>query len=126
MNRRRRNACLGALEEMRGICGDVQLSDALAFLYICENEGINISELAQLAGLGPSSASRAARRLIRAGAPCALAPSLGLIEMSVQRTDRRGRILTLTPGGQRLRTAMEALIAAATPIALAPLERAKD
>lgn len=101
---------------MRLTCGDIRLTDAVAFLYVCENEGINISELAQLAGLTASSASRAARRLIAPDAPFALEPGLGLMELRTQATDRRGRTLALTTAGQRLRQELDALIKSAAPI----------
>lgn len=113
---RRRNACLSAIEHLRSACGDVALTDAVAFLYICENEGINVSELAQLARLTPSSASRAARRLIPAEAPFALPPSLGLLEMKTQGTDRRGRTLTLSSEGRTLRDKLDTIIRGAAPI----------
>lgn len=114
--RRKRNSCLAVLEQMRSIGVEIALTEAICFLYICENEGINVRELAQLSGLTPSSASRSARRLTTADAPCALAPALGLIELSTQPTDRRGRILTLTQEGIRLREIVDELIAAAEPI----------
>jgi DNA-binding MarR family transcriptional regulator len=114
--RRRRNSCLAVLEQMRSIGVDITLTETICFLYICENEGINVRELAQLSGLTPSSASRAARRLTTADAPFALAPALGLIELSTQPTDRRGKILNLTPEGKRLRESVDELIAAAEPI----------
>jgi DNA-binding MarR family transcriptional regulator len=122
---RRRNACLAAIECLRTHCGDVHLTDALAFFYVCENEGINISELAQLARLTPSSASRAARRLIAPDAPFALSPALDLLTMTTQPTDKRGRTLRLSPAGQRLRGELDRIIAAAAPIVVDPAKRLK-
>jgi DNA-binding MarR family transcriptional regulator len=116
MTFRRRNACLATIEHLRSVCGDVALTDAVAFLYVCENEGINVSELAQLARLTPSSASRAARRLISADAPFALAPSLGLLEMKTQGTDRRGRTLSVSAEGRALRDKLDTIIRSAAPI----------
>jgi DNA-binding MarR family transcriptional regulator len=125
MRRRRRNSCLAAIEHMRRQHGDIRLTDAIAFLYVCENEGMNVRELAQLAGLTPSSASRAARRLATREAPRALAPFLGLIELDRQSTDRRGRTLTLTANGRQLRQEMDSLIQLATPILEVREERAR-
>jgi DNA-binding MarR family transcriptional regulator len=116
MKQRRRNSCLEALEHMRRRYGDFQLSDAVTFLYVCENEGVNLRELEQLAGLTSSSASRAAARLATPQASGALAPSLGLIELRRQMTDRRGRTLFLTPAGCKLRDEMNAMIASGHPI----------
>src|SRR5262245_46689200 len=118
--KRKRNACLAILEQMRGIAADVSLTDTICFLYICENQGINVSELAQLSGLTQSSASRAARRLATANTVAALPPALGLVELRRQETDGRGRVLSLTPAGERLRETVEALIAAADPIQALP------
>lgn len=116
MRRRRRNSCLAAIEHMRRRHGDVRLTDAITFLYVCENEGINVRELAQLAGLTPSTASRAARRLASPDAPRALTPFLGLLELDRQTTDARGRTLTLTQAGRQLRQELDALIRMAVPI----------
>lgn len=118
MSARKRNACLATIERMRKACGDIRLNDAVAFLYICENEGINVRELAQLAGLTASSASRTARRLTGRDTAHALAPALDLIDMRQQPTDRRGRVLTLTAKGRRLQHDMNQVILAATPILL--------
>jgi DNA-binding MarR family transcriptional regulator len=116
MKPRKRNSCLAAIEHMRRCCGDIRLNEAIAFLYVCENEGVNIRELAQLTRLTPSSASRTARRLASKDSPNALAPSLGLVDLRVQATDHRGRILTLTATGRRLQEELNRLIVAATPI----------
>ncbi len=116
MKPRKRNSCLAAIEHMRSCCGDIRLSEAIAFLYVCENEGINIRELAQLTRLTTSSASRSARRLASKDSPNALPPSLGLVDLHVQSTDHRGRILMLTPTGRRLQEELNHLIVTATPI----------
>lgn len=116
MIRRRRNSCLAVIEVLRRSFGDVRLNDVIAFLYVCENEGLNLSELIQLTGLSPSSASRAARRLLPAGADFSLSPALGLLTLDVQTTDRRARVLSLTDTGRALRDEMNALITTAVPI----------
>lgn len=115
---RRRNSCLAALELLRKAHASIQLNEVVAYLYIAENEGINVSELAQLAGFGSSLASRTARRLAAAGASHALAPALGLVELSVQGNDARGRVLTLSPDGRRLRDQLDNIIACGNPIAV--------
>jgi DNA-binding MarR family transcriptional regulator len=118
LKQRKRNACLAAIEHLRRNCGDMSLSDVLAFMYVCENSGINIRELSQLSGLTPSSASRAARRLASADAPAALPPALGLIELNPQPNDKRGRVASLSPNGLRLRHELDQIIASATPLVL--------
>lgn len=103
---RRRNACLAVLERLRVERDTFTLGEAVAFLYVCENEGINIRELAELAGLTQSSASRTVRRLALTS----------LVRVSGQARDRRGRIISLTSAGLALRDRIDCLIAAATPI----------
>ena len=41
---RRRNTVLEALERMRKIEPQLNLMHVLTFLYICENEGLNVSD----------------------------------------------------------------------------------
>jgi DNA-binding MarR family transcriptional regulator len=116
MIRRRRNSCLAVIETMRRSWGDVSLNEAVTFLYICENEGVNLSELIQLTGLSLSSASRASRRLLSKDAAHALPPALGLVAVAVQSTDKRSRVFFLTDAGRAARDEMNAIIAAAVPI----------
>lgn len=113
---RRRNACLAAIELLRKACPAISFNEVLAFLYLCENEGVNIRELAQLTGFNDSCASRTARRLAEKGAPFALAPYLALVELRAQPTDRRGRTLFLTPLGRQLRDEIECIILDGVPI----------
>lgn len=116
MIRRRRSAVLATIEQIRLASGDISLTGAIAFLYVCENEGINIRELAQLARLTHSSASRAARRLSLPDAPHALPPAAGLLTLEPQGSDRRSRILRLTDKGRALRDDLDCVIAQAVPI----------
>lgn len=104
--RRRRNACLASLEHLRRSCSDLSFSDAIAFLYVCENEGINLSELAQLAGLSSSAVSRCAHRLA----------ALDLLIIDRQDRDGRGRIVRLTSRARALRFELNDLVLEATPI----------
>jgi DNA-binding MarR family transcriptional regulator len=113
---RRRNSCLQVLEELRGLSPAVTLKDVVAFLYVCENEGINVRELAQVCGFTDSTASRTARSLVPAGAVGALPPALGLIELRVDPRDDRSRTLHLTERGRRMRDLTEQLIAEARPV----------
>lgn len=110
---RRRNALLEALEMFRDRDPNIRLSTVLAFLYLCENEGFCISELAVAADMTLATASRAARSLAAAGTDGALAPALGLAEL---RSAGRVRALYLTPAGQALRARLDAAIVQATPI----------
>ena len=115
---RRRNSCLQALEEVRSLSRAATLKDVVAFLYVCENEGINLRELAQVSGLTHSTASRTARSLAAPGAAKTLPPALGWIELRPDPRDDRGRTLHLTEQGRRLRSRIDQLIAEARPVQL--------
>jgi DNA-binding MarR family transcriptional regulator len=110
---RRRNALLEALELFRREGQEVRLSSLIAFLYICENEGLCITELADLSGVSLATASRAARSLISAAEPGALPPASGLVRLG-----RRGKIrpIELTEEGRRVRRRLDDVISNANPI----------
>lgn len=114
--RRLRNSCLQALEATRTFSREMTLRDILAFLYVAENEGINLKELAYACGFTHSTASRTARSLAEAGAQDALPPFLGLLEVRVSTADLRGRTLHLTSRGRSLCEALDTAIARAVPI----------
>jgi len=90
-----------------------RISVVLAFLYLCENEGLCISELAAVADLTMATASRAARSLLAPGAKGALAPALGLAEL---RPQGKTHALFLTKQGHALRAGLDRTIAAAVLI----------
>ena len=58
---RRRDSLLACLELFRRNTPDLWVNNILTFLYVCENEGLNIKELAQLARLSEPTASRSIR-----------------------------------------------------------------
>lgn len=110
---RRRNAVLEALELFRSEATGTRLSTVIAFLYLCENDGFCVSELAAASGMTLATASRAARSLIAPDAPGALAPALGLAEI---RREGKVHALHLTPAGEALRARLNQAIVQATPI----------
>ncbi len=110
---RRRNSLLEALEHFRSEDPNTRLSTVLAFLYLCENEGFCISELAAAAGMTLATASRAARSLAAPDAPGALPPALGLAEL---RPQGKVRALHLTSAGRDLRDRLDETIVRATMI----------
>lgn len=116
---RRRNSCLQALEEFRTLSDSVTLKHVVAFLYVCENEGINLRELAQVGGFTDSTASRTARALASPGAAGALPPALGLMDLRIDLRDDRSRTLHLTETGRRLRDRIDGVIAEARPVRIA-------
>jgi DNA-binding MarR family transcriptional regulator len=100
--KRRRNTVLQVLEDFRNLSPEVILTDLVVFLYVCENEGINVSELAQVAKLTEATASRRSRALAPQKMPGAISPALGLVE-AFAGEDARQRLLFLTPAGRELR-----------------------
>lgn len=114
--RRRRNSVLEALETVRRLSPEASLNDLLVFLYVCENEGLNMRELGHLTIMSDPLVSRTARGLAGPEAPGSLPPALGLLEVRVNPRDRRGRTLHLTRLGVELRDRFEACILDARPI----------
>jgi DNA-binding MarR family transcriptional regulator len=107
---RRRDSLLEALELLRSAEPAISLTHTLAFLYICENEGLNVSELAAVCRMTIATASRTARALTAPGAPDSLRPSPGWVESRPNPTDSKGRVLFLTEEGCRLRDRLDRII----------------
>lgn len=120
---RRRNSLLQLLEYFRTLDAEIVVNDILVFLYVCENEGLNIKELAALARLTEATASRRARALAPPDIAFPVAPSMGLLEI-FQGEDGRTRLLYLTEKGREARRVVSELIASATPLAPPPLRAA--
>ena len=110
---RRRNAVLDVLELFQDAGADGRLGPLIAFLYLCENEGLCVSELAAVAGMNMAAASRAARSLACPEAAGALPPMLGLVEL---RPHGRVRALYLTEAGSDLRDRIDSRIRRAVTI----------
>ena len=100
---RRRNVVLDTMERLRAYGDGMTFNAMLVFMYVAENEGINVSELAQICRLTEATASRSARALASPDSPGAMPPSLGLIELRQDPYDGRGRLLYLTALGRKLR-----------------------
>ena len=107
---RRRDTVLAALEIFRGLDVGITTNNIVTFLYLCENEGLSVTELAGLAGLNPATASRSIRSLAAPGARWALPPYLGLIEVLGYGASRNSKTLRLTPAGVEIRDRLNALI----------------
>ena len=82
----------------------------LVWMYVAENEGINVTDLARLCRVTEATASRSARALAAPGTTGALPPSLGLLELRPDPYDGRGRLLYLTATGRKLRDTIDASI----------------
>ena len=107
---RRRNTVLEAMERFRTDCEAISFTHILAFLYICENEGIMVAELATVLRMTRATASRTARALASRETPDSLPPYLGLIEVSGTRNDQRVRALHVSAKGAELRDRIDGII----------------
>ncbi len=117
---RRRDTILEALELIRDHEPAIGLTQILALLYVCENEGLSVQELAFACGLTEATASRAIRSLGTPDADWALAPRTGWIDMSPNPRDGRGRIIRLTAEGRRIALLLDEVIRRAVTIELEP------
>lgn len=112
---RRRNSMLQALELFRAMDPGLVITDLVVFLYACENEGLNVKELAHVTRLTEATASRRARALGEPDAQGAMSPAVGLLE-AFQGDDGRARLIYLTEKGRRVRDQLQQIIDAADPI----------
>ena len=114
---RRRNSALAVLELFRGMTTDLWINNVLTFLYVCENEGASVSEIAQVARLLEATASRSIRSFAEPDAPGAMKPALGLVELREDPDDGRGRLVYLTPKGRAVAERIDGLLRKAVTIA---------
>jgi DNA-binding MarR family transcriptional regulator len=114
---RRRNAVLQSLEQLRRVQPRLNLMHVITFLYICENEGLNVSELAQICHTTRASASRNARSLADRTSAGALAPYAGWVQTAPNPANPHGRQLYLTRAGRAMRDQLDTVIAEARAIA---------
>jgi DNA-binding MarR family transcriptional regulator len=115
---RPRNSLLEAILALKARDPRISVSEIVAFLYVCENEGLSVQELAFVGGLTQSTASRSLRSLGRADSPWSQAPALGLVEAYLNPNDGRSHVVHLTEEGRALRDRLDDLIRRATPIVL--------
>ena len=123
---RRRNAILEGMIQLRKISPTINLTGAIAFFYIAENAGINISELAELTNVELSTASRIVKSLAQSDCSAAqTAQRRGLIEIYDNLHDGRGRVLHLSAAGAELCASLDEVITHATPITLRAVRRSE-
>ena len=116
MRVRKRNSILEAIEQLRKIEPKINVTEMVVFFYVAENPGINIAELAQVAGLNMATASRSIRALADSDAEGALPPSCGLIDIQPNPDDARGRILNLSEKGLGVCRKLDRVIRNAVPV----------
>ncbi|MFI4949411.1 MAG: MarR family winged helix-turn-helix transcriptional regulator [Caulobacterales bacterium] len=113
---RPRDSLLEAILALKAMDARISVNEIVAFLYVCENEGLSVQELAQVAELTQSTASRSLRSLGRPGSDWAQAPALGLVDAFLNPADGRSHVVHLTDRGRQLRDRLDELIRRATPI----------
>ncbi|WP_425991093.1 MarR family transcriptional regulator [Brevundimonas sp. TWP2-3-2] len=121
---RRRNTLLAGLVLLKKLAPDITQSEILAFLYVAENPGVRVKELAALMETTEATASRASRSLLDAGEPGARAPGRGWLLMASNGREAVSRHLYLTEAGVELVQRLDALIESARLIGVraAPAE----
>jgi DNA-binding MarR family transcriptional regulator len=111
MLQRRRSCILEAIEQCRKLEPSVNLSQLIAFLYICENEGLSTAELAVVMRTSRATASRVARSLTAADYHLTLPPSVGWVAPSKDAAAAQYKGLHLTKAGLELRRRLDEIIA---------------
>ena len=114
---RRRNSGLDIMERLRAQGDGMTFNAMLVFMYVAENEGINVSDLARVCRMTEATASRSARAQAAPGVPGGLPPYLGLLDLRPDPYDGRGRLLFLSDKGRELRDQIDAVIREARTIA---------
>ncbi len=107
------NACgkvLASLEIFRFAYRSVPLGSIIAFLQVCENEGMSVKDLAFRCGFSVASVSRFLRALHQPPRQDAAACN-GLLHVVRYPGDGRRRSVFLTADGRQLRDEIEALFA---------------
>lgn len=114
---RSRNAVLQALSLFKGLDARVSVNEVIAFLYAAENEGLTVQDMADVAGMTQSTASRSLRALGPPDSPWSQAPALGLLEAYLNPHDGRSHVIHLTATGRALRERLDGIIREAVQIA---------
>jgi DNA-binding MarR family transcriptional regulator len=114
---RQRDAVLAAVELLRQHIPECNMRQLLAFLYISENEGLNVTELAALLGTTRATSSRTASSLEGGGRNHA-----SLIVSRPGELTAQSRSLSLSKQGRAVRERLDAIITTGVTIAQ-PAER---
>jgi DNA-binding MarR family transcriptional regulator len=107
---------LEALAAFKTVDARISVNEIVAFLYTCENEGLSVQELAYVAGLTQSTASRSLRALGPSGSGWSQPPALGLVEPYLNPSDGRSHVVHLTEKGRALRDRLDSFIRRAVTI----------
>jgi DNA-binding MarR family transcriptional regulator len=114
--RRERDTLLAALELFRRVEVPRSLTTLILFLYVCENEGLNVSELALAGGMDVAGAARLVKTLAGQVPQEPVPPEAILFDLRSTPKDKRLRFVHLSSRGRELRDELDRLIARAVPI----------
>ena len=107
---RSRNSVLKAMQAFKALDPRISVNEVIAFLYAAENEGLSVQDVADLAGMTQSTASRSLRALGPAASPWSQAPAVGLVEAFLNPHDGRSHVIHLTPAGRAFRDRLDEII----------------
>lgn len=113
VGRRQRNTVLQAMELFHRH-GRRRAMALIIFLYICENEGLTVTELASLVRKTVSTCARIAIEL--AGGADGANAGKSLVEFKLSDGDQRLKHIWLSPLGRSLREELDDIIASAISI----------
>ena len=115
---RPRDSLLEALLALKALDPRISVNEVVAFLYTCENPGLSVQELAYVAELTQSTASRSLRALGPPDSDWSQLPALGLVEPFLNPSDGRSHVIHLSPRGREVRERLDAIIRRAVTISL--------
>jgi hypothetical protein len=105
-----RNTVLDALVKFERDFPLITRTQIIAFLYIAENPGINMVELAAACRFNLPTASRAARALGPEGIVGSLPPYYGLVDIFSNPINAQRRVLRLSAAGVRYCAGLDEII----------------
>lgn len=114
---RPRDSLLEAMTALKALHPRISVNEIVAFLYTCENEGLSVQELAYIARLTQSTASRSLRALGPPDSDWSQPPALGLVEPFLNPNDARSHVIHLSDKGRSLRDRLDQMIRTAVTIA---------
>ncbi len=114
--RRRRSTILESLEIFRRLGVPRGFNSMVIYLYVCENEGLTVTELAQVAKMSVASAARLTRIIAGTDPLEPAPPEAVLLELRSSTKDKRVSNVHLTKRGREVRDELEQIIRAAAPI----------
>ena len=107
---RARSSLLEAILALKHVNARISVNEIIAFLYACENEWLSVQEMAFVAELTQSTASRSLRALGRPGTPWAQPPAMDLVEAFLKPDDARSHVIHLTENGRNLRNRLDDIV----------------